>query len=40
VTDRPPLAAAIVDGDAYAEQGSERFQVATMLATMMRRRGD
>ena len=27
-------------GDAYAEQGSERAHVATMLATMVRRRGD
>ena len=25
-------------GDAYAEQGTERVQVATMLATMVRRR--
>jgi uncharacterized protein (TIGR00369 family) len=27
-------------GDAYAEQGSERVHVATILATMVRRRGD
>ena len=27
-------------GDAYAEQGSERAHVATILATMLRRRGD
>jgi uncharacterized protein (TIGR00369 family) len=27
-------------GDAYGEQGSERSHVATMLATMVRRRGD
>ena len=27
-------------GDAYAEQGSEHAHVATMLATMVRRRGD
>jgi uncharacterized protein (TIGR00369 family) len=27
-------------GDAYAEQGSERAHVATILATMVRRRGD
>jgi uncharacterized protein (TIGR00369 family) len=27
-------------GDAYAEWGSERTHVATMLATMMRQRGD
>ncbi len=27
-------------GDAYSEKGSERTHVATMLATMVRRRGD
>jgi acyl-coenzyme A thioesterase PaaI-like protein len=27
-------------GDAYAEQGSERVHVATVLATIVRRRGD
>jgi uncharacterized protein (TIGR00369 family) len=27
-------------GEAYAERGSERTHVATMLATMVRRRGD
>ena len=27
-------------GDAYAEEGNERTHVATMLATMVRRRGD
>jgi uncharacterized protein (TIGR00369 family) len=27
-------------GEAYAEQGSERTHVATVLATMVRRRGD
>ena len=31
---------AICRGDAYAEQGIERAHVATMLATMVRRRGD
>jgi acyl-coenzyme A thioesterase PaaI-like protein len=30
----------ICRGDAYAEQGGERVQVATMLTTMTRRRGD
>ena len=27
-------------GEAFAEQGSERVHVATILATMVRRRGD
>jgi uncharacterized protein (TIGR00369 family) len=30
----------ICRGDAWSEQGHERTQVATMLATMVRRRGD
>jgi uncharacterized protein (TIGR00369 family) len=30
----------ICRGEAYAEQGNERTHVATMLATMVRRRGD
>lgn len=30
----------VCHGDAYAEQGAERAHVATMLATMVRRRGD
>ena len=30
----------VCQGDAYAEQGDERNHVATMLAAMVRRRGD
>jgi uncharacterized protein (TIGR00369 family) len=30
----------VCHGDAYAEQGTERAHVATMLATMVRRRAD
>jgi len=37
---RPGGTLTVCHGDAYAEQGADRTHVATMLATMVRRRAD